>query len=144
MSKKEEFSKERFRQALESIYKVLSEDLNKIGKNQDRKDANDFKITNLYSREDYTKFRAHNDSNALRTRFSSKEILKKNFPKRQSYKQFYEISEKIRCELLGSEMLYGIKKNIIENYNNKVLNKKDSNFKERKTSVFQRLLNYIF
>ena len=50
MSKKEEFSKERFKQALESIYKVLSEDLNKIGKNQDRKDANDFKITNLYSR----------------------------------------------------------------------------------------------
>ena len=131
MSKKEEFSKERFKQALESTYKVLSEDLNEIGKNQNHKEANDFKITNLYSREDYTKFRAYNDSNALRTRFSSKEILKKNFPKKQSYKQFYEISEKIRCELLGSKMLYGIKKNIFENYNIKVLNKKDSNFKNK-------------
>ena len=131
MSKKEEFLKERFKLALDSTYKVLSEEFDRIGKSKNDKEVNDFKISNLYSREDYTKFRADNDSNALRKRFSKKDIFKKNFPKNQSYKQFYEISEKVRCELLGSKMLNGIKKNIIENYNNKFLNKKDSNIKNK-------------
>ena len=67
----------------------------------------------------------------MKKKFSDKNIFKKNFPKNQSYKIFYEISEKIRCELLGSDMLNGIKKNINENYNNKILKKKDSNIKKR-------------
>ena len=40
-------------------------------------------------------------------------------------------AKKIRCELLGSDMLNGIKKNINENYNNKILKKKESNIKKR-------------
>ena len=131
MSKKEEFVKERFKQALDSTYKVISEELHNLNKKEYPKDIEDYKISSLYSREDYIKFRALTDSNALKKKFSDKNIFKKNFPKNQSYKIFYEISEKIRCELLGSDMLNGIKKNINENYNNKILKKKESNIKKR-------------
>ena len=131
MSKKEEFFKERFKQALDSTYKVISEELHNLSKKENPKNIEDYKISNLYSREDYIKFRALTDSNALKKKFSDKNIFKKNFPKNQSYKIFYEISEKIRCELLGSDMLNGVKKNINENYNNKILKKKDSNIKKR-------------
>ncbi len=131
MSKKEEFFKERFKQALDSTYKVISEEFHNLSKKENPKDISDYKISNLYSREDYIKFRALADSNALKKKFSDKNVFKKNFPKNHSYKIFYEISEKIRCELLGSDMLNGIKKNINENYNNKILNKKDSNIKKR-------------
>ncbi len=131
MSKKEEFFKERFKQALDSTYKVISEEFDNLGKKETQKDIEDYKISNLYSREDYIKFRAFTDSSALKKKFSDKNILKKNFPKNQSYKMLYEISEKIRCELLGFDMLNGIKKNISENYNNKILNKKESNIKKK-------------
>ena len=50
MSKKEEFFKERFKIALDSTYKVLSEELDKIGKSKNDKEINDFKISNLYSK----------------------------------------------------------------------------------------------
>ena len=131
MSKKEEFFKDRFKQALDSTFKVISEELPDLGKKKNSEDIEDFKISSLYSREDYIKFRALTDSNALKKKFSDKSIFNKNFPKNQSYKKFYEISEKIRCELLGSDMLSGIKKNINENYNNKIIKKKESNIKKK-------------
>ena len=130
MSKKEEFFKERFKQALDSTYKVISEEFDNLNSKGNQKEVEDYKISNLYSREDFIKFRALTDSNALKKKFSDKNIFNKNFPKNQSYKTFYEVSEKIRCELLGSDMLDGIKKNINENYNNKILKKKDSNIKK--------------
>ena len=110
MSKKEEFFKERFKQVLDSTYKVISEEFDNLNKKKNQTEIEDYKISNLYSREDYIKFRAITDSNALKRKFSDKKILKNNFPKNLSYKIFYEISEKIRCELLGSDMLNGIKK----------------------------------
>ena len=143
MSKKEEFFKERFKQALDSTYKVISEEFDNLSKKENQKDIEDYKISNLYSREDYIKFRALTDSNALKKKFSDKSIFKKNFPKNQSYKTFYEISEKIRCELLGSDMLNGIKKNINENYNNKILSKKESNIKREDVNVSEAFELYL-
>ena len=58
------------------------------------------------------------DSRALKIRFSNKSIYNKNYPKNNSSGKLYEISEKIRYELLGSKMLMGIKKNL-ENWRNK-------------------------
>ena len=47
-------------------------------------------------------------------------------PNNSSYKSLYDISEKIRYELLGSIMLKGISKNFNENYNQKIsLKRKD-------------------
>ena len=104
MSKKEEFFKDRFKQALDSTYKVISEEFLDLNKKKNQIDIEDYKISNLHSREDYIKFRALTDSNALKKKFSNKDVFNKNFPKNQSYKIFYEISEKIRCELIGYDL----------------------------------------
>ena len=80
MSKKEEFFKDRFKQALDSTYKVISQEFDNLSKKENPKDMEDYKISNLYSREDYIKFRALTDSNALKKKFSDKNIFKKNFP----------------------------------------------------------------
>ena len=70
--------------------------------------------------------RAEADSEALKKKFSNKEIYQKNLPSNSSYRSLYDISEKIRYELLGSKMLKGISKNFNENYNNKLsLKRKD-------------------
>ena len=66
MSKKEELFKERFKQALDSTYKVISEEIDNLGKKKKQENIEDYKISNLYSREDYIKFRAYTDSNALK------------------------------------------------------------------------------
>ena len=102
-----------------------------LSKKENPNDIEDYKISSLFSREDFIKFRALTDTYALKKKFSDKNIFKKNLPKNQSYKTFYEISERIRCELLGSDMLNGIKKNICENYSNKILSKKETNVKKR-------------
>ena len=72
MSKKEEFFKERFKQALDSTYKVISEEIHNLSKKENPKDAEDYKISNLHSREDYIKFRALTDSNALKKKYSDR------------------------------------------------------------------------
>ena len=84
MSKKEEFFKERFKQALDSTYKVISEEFHNLNKKENPKDIESYKISNLYSREDYIKFRALSDSNALKKKFSYKKIFNKNFTKNRS------------------------------------------------------------
>ena len=48
MSKKEEFFKERFKQALDSTYKVISEEFDNLNKKKNQKDIEDYKISNLY------------------------------------------------------------------------------------------------
>ena len=44
MSKKEEFFKERFKQALDSTYKVISEEFDNLNKKKNQKDIEDNKI----------------------------------------------------------------------------------------------------
>ena len=48
MSKKEEFFKDRFKQVLDSTYKVISEELHNLSKKENPKDIEDYKISNLY------------------------------------------------------------------------------------------------
>ncbi|WP_075483033.1 cobaltochelatase CobT-related protein [Candidatus Pelagibacter communis] len=119
MSKKEEFIKDQFKQALNSTYKVLSDLGIKTEKKSEIKKNEYFdqiKINSLDTKNDFTKLRAETDSNALKLKFSNSNVYNKYAPQNSSYKSFYELSEKIRCELLGFRILQGIKKNISENY----------------------------
>ena len=119
MSKKEEFIKDQFKQALNSTYKVLSDLGIKTKKKSEIKKNEYFdqiKINSLDTKNDFTKLRAETDSNALKLKFSNSNVYNKYAPQNSSYKSFYELSEKIRCELLGFRILQGIKKNISENY----------------------------
>ena len=52
-------------------------------------------------------------------------------PNNSSYRSLYDISEKIRYELLGSKMLKGISKNLNENYNQKLSLKRKDQLKSK-------------
>ncbi len=127
MNKEDNF-KEKFKQALISTVKVISEDYkpNKESANASSKNINFFELDNLSSRHDFIRFRAEADSEALKKKFSNKIVYQNNLPNNSSYRSLYDISEKIRYELLGSKMLKGISKNISENYYQKInLKRKD-------------------
>ena len=126
---KEDNLKEKFKQALISTVKAISDDYKlekEINKNLSSKNYNFFELDNLNSKEDYTKLRAETDSEALKRKFSNNKIYKKNLPKNSSSRALYDISEKIRYEMLGTKILKGISKNLNENYFNKInLKRKD-------------------
>ena len=130
MNKKENNIKEKFKQALISTAKVISDDYKLEIKNTDKnfssKNTNFFEIDNLSNRGDFTKLRAETDSAALKKKFSNNEIYKKNLPTNISRRPLYNIAEKIRYEVLGGKILKGIKKNLNENYYQKInLKRKD-------------------
>ena len=126
--------KEKFKQALFSTIKVISDNykLNKKEKkNLSSKNFDFFEFDNLNKKEDYIKLRAETDSEALKIKFSDKEIYYKNSPKNSACKKLYDISEKIRYETLGSKMLKGISKNLIDNYNYKISLKRKDQLKSK-------------
>ena len=114
---KEDSIKEKFKQALQSTYKVISEDY-KVGKNKkkDEKIYSVGEIDNILDKNQFKKLRAETDSEALKRRFSNRKLLDKNSPRNPSCRTLYHLAEKVRYELLGSEMLKGISKNLKDNY----------------------------
>ena len=134
MNKEDNF-KEKFKQALISTIKVLSDDykIKKEEKNDNfhSKNYNFFELDSLNSKEDYVKLRAETDSEALKRKFSNNYIYQKNLPNNSSCKLLYSIAEKIRYEMLGTKMLNGISKNLKDNYSHKLLLKKKNQLKSK-------------
>jgi cobaltochelatase CobT len=124
MSNKEDNFKEQFKQALISTAKVISDDykldIKKLDKDLTSKKIDFFEVTNLSNKYDFVRLRAETDSDALKKKFSDKEVYNRNLPNNPSCKSLYNIAEKIRYELLGSKMLKGIGKNLSENYGQKI------------------------
>ena len=131
---REDNLKEKFRQALISTVRVISDDykLNNIkNKNLSSKNYNFFELDNLSTKEDYIKLRAETDSEALKRKFSNKKIYQKNLPTNSSRRLLYDISEKIRYEILGTKMLKGVSKNLKHNYSNKIMFKRKDQLKSK-------------
>ena len=124
MSNKENNFKEKFKQAIISTARVISDDYKLDNKPHDKssdpKKKDFFDLTNLSNKHDFVRLRAEADSNALKKKFSNQKIFNKNLPNNPSCKSLYNIAEKIRYELLGSRMLKGVGKNLSENYNQKI------------------------
>jgi cobaltochelatase CobT len=124
MSNKENNFKEQFKQALISTAKVISEDykldLKKLDKDLNSKKIDFFDVTNLSNKHDFTRLRAETDSEALKKKFSNKEIFNRNLPNNVSCRSLYNLAEKIRYEILGGKMLKGIGKNLSDNYDQKI------------------------
>ena len=133
MNKEDNF-KEKFKEALISTLKVLSDDY-KIQKEENNninsKNYNFLEFDSLNTKEDYVKLRAETDSEALKRKFSNDDIYQKNLPGNTSCKLLYNISEKIRYEVLGTKMLNGISKNLKDNYYHKILKKKKDQLKSK-------------
>ena len=132
---KEKNIKEKFKQALISTVKVISEDFevkNNNKKNISSKNYDFFELDSLTTKDDFIKLRAETDSEALKRRFSNIDIYNKNLPRKTSFKNLYEISEKIRYEIIGGKMLKGIQRNILDNYSLKIKIKKNDQLKSKK------------
>ena len=84
MNNKEENFKEKFKQALISTAKVISEDylinLKNNNKNLSSKNLDFFELDNLTNKHDFIRLRAETDSGALKKKFSNSKIYKKNIP----------------------------------------------------------------
>ena len=122
---KENNIKEKFKLALISTANAISDDFSFENHKVNNKKIDLFELEKLETRHDFIKYRAKSDSSALKKKFSNTEVYKKNLPKNLSYKSLYELSEKIRCELLGSKILKGVGANLKENYINKISLKKN-------------------
>ena len=99
---------EDFKTAISSTVKSLSnsQQIEVLFGNQTVKsDRNSIKlpeVDNVNLKLNYEEIRAIADSKSLRIRFSDKETLKKFEPDGNISKKLYHISEKIRCERIGS------------------------------------------
>ena len=139
--------KEKFKQALESTVRVISEDFelkneNKISPNS--KKLNSFDLDNLNTKSDFIKARANSDSAALKKKFSNEDVYKQNLPSNTSCKSLYSIAEKIRYEALGGQMLKGIEKNFHDNYNQIInLKRKDQLITKEDVSVSEAFELYM-
>jgi len=132
--KKEEDIKEQFKKVLISTVKVISDEYeieDELKKNLSSKNFNFFEIDNLNTKNDFIQLRAKTDSEALKRKFSNKQVYQKNIPKNSSCRSLYDTSEKIRYELLGSQMLKGISKNFYENYSYKIKIKRKDQLKTK-------------
>ena len=135
MSSKENNFKEQFKQALLSTARVISEDykknFDKKNKNVNEKKIDFLDISNLSNKNDFIKLRAEADSNALKKKFSNTIIFNKNLPNNPLSKSLYKLAEKIRYEILGTQMLKGIKKNLSQNYNQKIKDTRKDQLKSK-------------
>ena len=135
MSNKITSLKEKFKIALTSTAKVISDDFNLINKSSEKKKNQDIKsieIDNLTKPSDFIKLRAETDSTALKKKFSNDKVYKKNLPVNNSSKSLYNIAEKIRYEALGGKMFKGIEKNFQQNYSQIISTKGKGQLKTKK------------
>ena len=90
--KKDENIKEKFKQALISTVKAISEDfkenINLNDKNNSSKNYNFFELDNLNNKYDFLKFRAETDSEALKRKFSNKKIYLNNMPTKTTLEHY--------------------------------------------------------
>jgi len=130
----QELLKERFKSAVSSAVKAISEKFDleiKFGNQitQKKNSLNLPEIANLKKLQDFTNLRAFADSEALKIKYTDKKIYLQNQPKTPIAKALYGIAEKIRYEKIGSNKLQGVKNNITQCYENKFKNKKTSEIK---------------
>ena len=96
------------------------------------------------NRSNFEKVRAVADSKSLIFRFSDNKILKKNEPDGRISKKLYEISEKIRCEKIGTSYFKGIKNNIEKFYEKRVDGLDLKNSEDRIVESFENFLRVNF
>ena len=126
----QELLKERFKSAVSSTVKAISENFDleiRFGNLTDsKKDSLNLpEVVNLKKLQDFTHLRAFADSVALKIKYTDKKIYFENEPKGSMSKALYAIAEKIRYEKIGSNKLKGVKNNITKCYENKFKKKKD-------------------
>ena len=92
----------------------------------------------------FEEIRAIADSKSLKFRFSNNKILKNYEPKGNISKKLYNISEKIRCEKIGTSYFKGVKSNIEKFYYNRVNNLDLKSSEDKIIESFENFLRVKF
>ncbi|MDC6465256.1 cobalamin biosynthesis protein CobT [Pelagibacteraceae bacterium] len=133
----QEFIKERFKSAVSSAVKAISENYELeikfgSGATSNKNSLNLPEIINLKNLQDFTNLRAFADSEALKIKYTNEKVYIENQPEGLVARNLYAIAEKIRYEKIGSDKLKGVKNNITQCYENKF---KDKKIEEIKTEA---------
>ena len=137
---------EDFKTAISSTVRSLS-NLEKIevffGNQVSTSSQNSIKLPDLShinNNFNYEEIRAVADSKSLRLRFSNQKTLKKYEPSGKISKKLYEISEKIRCEKIGSSYFKGVKSNIEKFYQKRI---SGLDLKSSEDKIIESFENYL-
>ena len=95
---------------------------------------------NLNNKINYEEIRAIADSKSLSFRFSDKQTLKRHEPEGNISKKLYNISEKIRCEKIGTNYFKGVKNNIEKYYQKRV---SGLDLKSSEDKIVESFENYL-
>ena len=137
---------EDFKTAISSTVRSLSNSKKTevlFGNQSNKSEKNTIKLPDLYkenNRLNYEEIRAIADSKSLRIRFSNKKTLKKYEPVGNISKKLYFISEKIRCEKIGTNYFKGVKNNIDKFYNTRISN---LDLKKSEDKIVESFENYL-
>ena len=101
-------------------------------------------LTPLSNKIDFEEIRAQADSKSLRHRFSNKEIFERFEPQGNISKKLYNISEKIRCEKIGTSYFKGVKNNIENYYYKRVSELELKNSEDKIIESFEHYLRVKF
>ena len=143
-NKKEKF--ENFKTAISSTIRSISNSQKvevSFGNEVSKSDKYTIRLPDLESNKNlsnYEEIRAIADSKSLRLRFSNKKILKKHEPDGNISKKLYSISEKIRCEKIGTSYFKGIKNNIEKFYKKRV---SGLDLKSSEDKIIESFENYL-
>ena len=97
-------------------------------------------LSPLNNKLNYNQIRAVADSKSLRHRFSDPKTFKQYEPKGNISKQLYRISEKIRCEKIGTSYFKGVKNNIETFYQERV---NGLDLKSSEDKIVESFENYL-
>tara|TARA_A100001011_G_scaffold146833_1_gene154898 strand:+ start:625 stop:2394 length:1770 start_codon:yes stop_codon:yes gene_type:complete len=147
---KKENRLEFFKNAIISTVKSISKKKDcevKFGKSTNQTNSEKFinlpEINKLENINDFLLFRAKADSEALRLKYSNKDIFELHKPTGEMSQKLYQIAEKIRYEKIGSEDFEGVKKNLFIQYKQNQLKLK-SNKNKLEESFDSYLKSFFF
>ncbi len=97
-------------------------------------------LSSINNKLNYNQIRAIADSKSLRHRFSDSKTFKQYEPDGNISKQLYGISEKIRCEKIGTSYFKGVKNNIETFYQERV---SGLDLKSSEDKIVESFENYL-
>ena len=97
-------------------------------------------LNSLNNKINYGEIRAIADSKSLMVRFSDEKIFKYYEPEGNISKRLFKISEKIRCEKIGSNYFKGVKNNIEEFYKKRI---SELDLKSSEDKVVESFENFL-
>ncbi len=135
-----------FKTAISSTVKSLSNSEKievSFGNDTSKSSKNSIRLPELSSinnKFNFNQIRALADSKSLRHRFSDSKTFKQYEPDGNISKQLYKISEKIRCEKIGTSYFKGVKNNIETFYQERV---NGLDLKSSEDKIVESFENYL-